>query len=708
MAQVSTASPAIVGVSADRGFFNSDTGSVDISYELVDVTNGCSVISIYGQDGGKVRDIFPGIQGNGSYSITWDGTNSYGVGVPDGVYTILLRLASVDSVKQPRLIKVFGSPAGTDEQVPGLVSGTAQNSSGFVYAVDRANNSVLVFSPEGALVESFGGGGFDDGRFMSPVDVAVNASGYVFVSDDYNARVQVFDPAGRFLASWPITVEDGTDYTYAGPIAVNTSGFVYVVSNGERKIDNSEAPWMPDRQYYNHIDVFTPAGVPVRSFGSYGSEDGQFGSVGGIAIDRQDNLYIADSLNRRVILLDQLGNYIASLDHSDVGLGDSFDPVNVGISAAGNIYAADQANGCVEAFSPIIAASATVNVDSTPPLTDAIQSSSMVNGWHNASVSIDLEATDSGSGVRELDYVLDGGPVQRIAGDRTTFVIGNGVHSLDYWSTDNVGNEGNRQSISILIDTVAPVTGATLTGASGRNGWYRSEVVINLSADDPGTGIWRTQYSFDGSAWIDRSAFTVSDEGYHTAYFRSIDYAGNVENARAMNLSIDQTAPTISCRFDGPSSQGWFTGDATAALFVADSGSGIAATEYSLDNVTWSSYTSPFTVPQGSPDRVYYRTFDNAGNMAAGSSYIYFWPTRIPDVSDVIRQASSQAEKVKAEMDSTIPAYWLLPSAPATAWPEIALAGNGTGNQSAGSSTDPVPTIVRILKIVGGLMSFLP
>jgi hypothetical protein len=144
-----------------------------------------------------------------------------------------------------------------------------------------------------------------------------------------------------------------------------------------------------------------------------------------------------------------------------------------------------------------------------------------------------------------------------------------------------------------------------------------------------------------------------------------------------------------------------------AMLLATDDGSGIAGTEYSLDNVTWNKYTSPFTIPQGNLNKVYYRTFDNAGNLAAGSSYIYFWPTSIPDLSEVIGHASSQAQQARDEVDSIVPIYRLLPPTSATAWPKTSQELNASGSEPADSTSDPVPAMIRFWKIVGGLMGFL-
>src|SRR5574341_509209 len=48
-------------------------------------------------------------------------------------------------------------------------------------------------------------------------------------------------------------------------------------------------------------------------------------------------------------------------------------------------------------------------------------------------------------------------------------------------------------------DTIPPTTTATLSGTPGINGWNSSDVTVILSAVDGGSGVWKTEYSFDGS-----------------------------------------------------------------------------------------------------------------------------------------------------------------------------------------------------------------
>ncbi|GEM_PF-6916283 len=81
-------------------------------------------------------------------------------------------------------------------------------------------------------------------------------------------------------------------------------------------------------------------------------------------------------------------------------------------------------------------------------------------------------------------------------------------------------------------DKTPPTTEVSLSGTVGNDGWYRSDVqVILTSSDNPGgSGVKKTEYSFDGTNWNTYNGpFVVTGEGLTTFYYRSVDNAGNVE-----------------------------------------------------------------------------------------------------------------------------------------------------------------------------------
>lgn len=95
-------------------------------------------------------------------------------------------------------------------------------------------------------------------------------------------------------------------------------------------------------------------------------------------------------------------------------------------------------------------------------------------------------------------------------------------------------------------DRVSPVTTARLSGTQGNNGWYISNVTVSLSAVDneSGSGIDKTEYSFDNTTW---QKYTIppiiGNEGKTIIYYRSSDLVGNLEQTKQVEIKIDKTAP---------------------------------------------------------------------------------------------------------------------------------------------------------------------
>jgi hypothetical protein len=135
-------------------------------------------------------------------------------------------------------------------------------------------------------------------------------------------------------------------------------------------------------------------------------------------------------------------------------------------------------------------------------------------------------------------------------------------------------------------------------------------VTLTASDNDGGTGVKKTQHSFNGTDWNTYSApFTVNTEGTTTVYYRSIDKVGNVEGTKTQAINIDKTKPTI----DGaattlPNANGWYNTDVVVHFDASDALSGI-------DTVTPDSTITT----EGANQSVIGTATDKAGNAATAT-----------------------------------------------------------------------------------------
>jgi DNA-binding beta-propeller fold protein YncE len=98
--------------------------------------------------------------------------------------------------------------------------------------------------------------------------------------------------------------------------------------------------------------------VPDFSFGSSGSEPGQFYAPRAIAPASDGSLYVADSMNHRIQHLDANGNLIrewgtyGSIDQGNAPGGTFNEPWGVAVGPDGSVYVADTWNHRVQKFTP--------------------------------------------------------------------------------------------------------------------------------------------------------------------------------------------------------------------------------------------------------------------------------------------------------------------------------------------------------------------
>ncbi|HET7114125.1 MAG TPA: PQQ-binding-like beta-propeller repeat protein [Pyrinomonadaceae bacterium] len=129
-----------------------------------------------------------------------------------------------------------------------------------------------------------------------------------------------------------------------------------------------------------------------------------------------------------------------------------------------------------------------VRIDSTAPVTQAsVAGAAGTNNWYRSSVQVSLSATDNVSGVANTFYSVDGGATQTYAG---AFVLSTpGEHTVQYWSVDNQNNTEATKSLSIKIDTLAPVVTAAANPSTAPKRPQPVSVTISGSATDALSGV---------------------------------------------------------------------------------------------------------------------------------------------------------------------------------------------------------------------------
>jgi chitinase len=262
-------------------------------------------------------------------------------------------------------------------------------------------------------------------------------------------------------------------------------------------------------------------------------------------------------------------------------------------------------------------ATTTVTLDKAAPST----SDDAPSGSQSAGVTVTLSPDDgSGSGVASTSYRVDGGGWQ----SGTSVVVlapsnhsNDGSHTIDYFSTDNVGNAEAVRHTSVTVDTQSP-TGTPADPGSVLSG---TVTLSDTAPSDPGAGIasvafqysphgagtWTTigtatsapwSASFDTTSAVDGAIDLrelVSDAAV-PANVTTIDLAGAkvIDNTAPGSAAV--TTPAAGAHVSGTVTLGGTASDATSGVgqmvFKVD-GAVVGTTSGSPASVNWDSTSLP-------------------------------------------------------------------------------------------------------------------
>ena len=281
-------------------------------------------------------------------------------------------------------------------------------------------------------------------------------------------------------------------------------------------------------------------------------------------------------------------------------------------------------NGSVEAFDFMI--------DKVAPETSAsINGSIGEQGWYTSSVELMLSAEDGVSGVSHTYMRVN-------EGDWSLSHSGNfsgGVYHIEFYSMDVAGNSGPIGEVVIMSDLDSPATTPLMMGTLSDNGWYTSNVSLNLSAMDDLSGVDSTIYRVDGGEWTSYiGSILFRDEGRSLIEYRSIDLAGNAEAIRSVEIDVDKAAPMSSVQVQGNSGVGgWYVSALLINISAVDNISDVASIDYRLDSGDWHTYRGQFAVESCGSHLVQFYSKDLAGNQERTRQFNFSIDSDMPTVA---------------------------------------------------------------------------
>lgn len=198
-----------------------------------------------------------------------------------------------------------------------------------LWTTDNRNHTVLSLDPTGEVLRTYGERnvpGVDARHFDRPADVAFGPDGILFVADGYgNSRIAKFDRSGKMLLEWGSKGTGDGEFDLPHAIRIDSRGLVYV---GDRENDR--------------IQVFDQEGNYLRQFGGFAPY--------GLHIDSDDTLYVADGRAHQVLRMTLDGTILEAWGKKGPEPGNFDMPHGIVVAPDGAIYVAEVGGKRVQKF----------------------------------------------------------------------------------------------------------------------------------------------------------------------------------------------------------------------------------------------------------------------------------------------------------------------------------------------------------------------
>lgn len=294
-----------------------------------------------------------------------------GVTLPQAVVAKYVQLVVVSNYGDPTTVAVSEMEIDATPVAFNLPFSLAVDAQGNLFVADTQNDRVMKLSSTGRPLAVFGQKGSAPGQLKDPVDVTLDGQGDMYVVDAGNLRIQKLSSTGQPLQQWPATRDSSTPQQLLRPqgVAVDSAGNLYVFADGVSGIlkmtsggqilaryatspdihphhiflDRAGNLYISD--VFGHVTKVGPTGSVVSTWGSQGSGTGELNQPLGVAVDTAGNVWVADSLNGRIVKYSPTGDVLATVRVPG-------EPIDLALDAAGNIFVLDASGTGITELSP--------------------------------------------------------------------------------------------------------------------------------------------------------------------------------------------------------------------------------------------------------------------------------------------------------------------------------------------------------------------
>jgi len=221
--------------------------------------------------------------------------------------------------------------------------GVAVDVKGNIYVVDSANNSICVLDADGGFQKELGRSGWRAGEFGIPANIAINfiRDEFLYVVDSGNNRIQACNLADGIFKVIVGEEESSAELLRRSKISLDSPQGIAVDRNGNL--------YIADTGNHRFLKI-NPQGKLLMSKGVFGWADGQFQSPIDLVVDERKNVYVVDAGNHRIQKFDFSGNFLTTWGRKGVQNGQFKEPRYIAKDRFDNIYVVDQGNRRIQVF----------------------------------------------------------------------------------------------------------------------------------------------------------------------------------------------------------------------------------------------------------------------------------------------------------------------------------------------------------------------
>ena len=177
--------------------------------------------------------------------------------------------------------------------------------------------------------------------FHLPTDFAIRSDGRIFVASRSNTTA--LDIVGVQMTT--------IDHEFFGQIGAYGSQAGNMIWPSALALDSEENIYLAD-DFLQRITVYDRDGNVTATWGTQGKADGEFDGVSGLLFDSDDNLLLVDHRNNRIQKFTKDGQFLDKWGGPGQGDGEFDLPWGISQDRDGYLYVADWRNDRIQKFTP--------------------------------------------------------------------------------------------------------------------------------------------------------------------------------------------------------------------------------------------------------------------------------------------------------------------------------------------------------------------